>query len=193
MLDWSNAWIFPKAAGWMISEKIPALSKRMGLFSRHLLPSSCYPPRGSRCSCFCGNFSDQNRLTTFTKDTVLLHLFGPAGVYLYIFIYWYTYIYIYTYTFLYVHINWFLNDGYTCFFHKFRWLTLLMFIPHFCQIKSWFLKGHRPRGRDLSVVDKITYELDVWAGFCKGFTIEGWLQTLQKEIHPYCWWPQYLY
>lgn len=113
--------------------------------------------------------------------------------YIYIYSYIDIRIYIYTYTFLYVHINWFLNDGYTCFFHKFRWLTLLMFIPHFCQIKSWFLKGHRPRGRDLSVVDKITYELDVWAGFCKGFTIEGWLQTLQKEIHPYCWWPQYLY
>lgn len=145
LLDWSIALIFPKATGWMVSEKVPALSKRMGLFRWHRLPSSCYPPRESRFSCFCGNFSDQNHLTTFTKDTVLLHQLDLQGyiyryIYIYIYIiYWYTYT-IYIYIFLYVHINWSLNDGYTCFFPNSNGWHCSCLFPIFARSNPGFCK-----------------------------------------------------
>lgn len=94
MLDWSIAWIFPKATGWMISEKIPALSKRMRLFSWHLLPSSCYPPEGP------GFHVPVETLVTKTaspllQKTPLYCTFLDLQRYLYIYIHIY-YILVYT-------------------------------------------------------------------------------------------------
>ena len=139
MLDWSIALIFPKATGWMISEKVPALSKRMGLFRWHLLPSSCYPPKGP------GFHVSVETLVTKTTSPLLQKTpfyctFLDLQGYIYIYVYIYIGMCIYTYTFLYVHINWFLNDGYTCFFTNSNGWHCWCLFPIFARSKPCFWK-----------------------------------------------------
>ena len=132
------------------------------------------------------NFSDQNHLTTFTKDPVLLHLFGPAGVNIYT--YWY--LCIYTYTFLYVYVNWFLNDGNTCFFSQIPMADIAdVYSPIFARSNPCFCKVTDHEARTYLLLTRWPTNLMCEQDAVKDSPLKDDCNPYLKERHLYCWGP----
>ena len=120
-----------------------------------------------------------------------LDLQGYIYIYSYIDIRIYIYIYIYFFVCTHKLIFWMMvthvfftnSDGWHC------WCLF----PIFARSNPGFWKVTDHEAGTYLLLTRLPTNLMCEQDFCKGFTIEGWLQTLQKEIHPYCWWPQYLY